>query len=85
MENQMKRGLLDVCVLASIKNEDSYGYQIVKDMSPYVEISESTLYPPSGPLSITEDFGSITTSLMKECKDFWHSKRSGRNSCRFTS
>ncbi len=45
MENQMKRGLLDVCVLAAIKNEDSYGYQIVKDMSDYVEISESTLYP----------------------------------------
>jgi PadR family transcriptional regulator PadR len=45
MENQMKRGLLDVCVLAAIKNEDSYGYQIVKDMSSYVEISESTLYP----------------------------------------
>lgn len=45
MENQMKRGLLDVCVLAAIRNEDSYGYQIVKDMSPYVEISESTLYP----------------------------------------
>ena len=45
MENQMKRGLLDVCVLAAIKSEDSYGYQIVKDLSPYVEISESTLYP----------------------------------------
>ena len=45
MENQMKRGLLDVCVLAAIKTEDSYGYQIVKDMSPFVEISESTLYP----------------------------------------
>ena len=45
MENQMKRGLLDVCVLAAIKYEDSYGYQIVKDMSAYVEISESTLYP----------------------------------------
>ena len=45
MENQMKRGLLDVCVLAAIKSEDSYGYQIVKDMSPFVEISESTLYP----------------------------------------
>ncbi len=41
----MKRGLLDVCVLAAIKNEDSYGYQIIKDMKPYVEISESTLYP----------------------------------------
>ncbi|MDD6188493.1 MAG: PadR family transcriptional regulator [Clostridiales bacterium] len=45
MDNQLKRGLLDVCVLAAIKNEDSYGYQIIKDMKPYVEISESTLYP----------------------------------------
>ncbi len=45
MDIQIKRGLLDVCVLASIKNSDSYGYQIIKDMKPYVEISESTLYP----------------------------------------
>ena len=45
MEIQMKRGLLDVCVLAAIKNQDSYGYQIIKDVKPYVKISESTLYP----------------------------------------
>lgn len=45
MDIQMKRGLLDVCVLAAIKNQDSYGYQIIKDMKPYVDISESTLYP----------------------------------------
>ena len=45
MDHQMKRGLLDICVLAAIKNEDSYGYQIIKDIKPYVEISESTLYP----------------------------------------
>ena len=45
MDIQLKRGLLDVCVLAAIKNEDSYGYQIIKDMKPYVSISESTLYP----------------------------------------
>lgn len=45
MDTQLKRGLLDVCVLAAIKNEDSYGYQIIKDMKPYIEISESTLYP----------------------------------------
>ena len=45
MDIQMKRGLLDVCVLASIKDEESYGYQIIKDVKPYVEISESTLYP----------------------------------------
>ena len=45
MDVQMKRGLLDVAVLTAIKNEDSYGYQIIKDLKPYMEISESTLYP----------------------------------------
>ena len=45
MDNQMKRGLLEVCVLAAIQNEESYGYQIIRDMKPYLEISESTLYP----------------------------------------
>ena len=45
MDIQMKRGLLDVCVLAAIQGEDSYGYQIIKDIKPYVDVSESTLYP----------------------------------------
>ena len=44
MDVQLKRGLLDVCVLAAIRNEDSYGYKIIKDMKPYLELSESTLY-----------------------------------------
>ncbi len=44
MDVQLKRGLLDVCVLAAIKTEDSYGYKIIKDMKPYIELSESTLY-----------------------------------------
>lgn len=45
MDIQLKRGLLDMCVLAAIKDEPSYGYRIIKDIKPYVEISESTLYP----------------------------------------
>jgi PadR family transcriptional regulator PadR len=44
MDIQLKRGLLDVCVLAAIKSEDSYGYKIIKDLKPYTELSESTLY-----------------------------------------
>lgn len=44
MDIQLKRGLLDVCVLAAIQDEDSYGYKIIKDVKPYVELSESTLY-----------------------------------------
>ena len=45
MDIQMKRGLLDVCVLAAIKDDESYGYRIIKDIKPYLDISESTLYP----------------------------------------
>ena len=44
MDIQLKRGILDVCVLAAIKDEASYGYKIIKDMKPYTEMSESTLY-----------------------------------------
>jgi PadR family transcriptional regulator PadR len=44
MDIQLKRGLLDVCVLAAIKDEDSYGYKIIKDLKPYIALSESTLY-----------------------------------------
>ena len=44
MDVQLKRGILDVCVLAAIKDDESYGYKIIKDMKPYIELSESTLY-----------------------------------------
>ena len=45
MDVQLKKGLLEFCVLAVLQRSDSYGYQIVKDVSACVEISESTLYP----------------------------------------
>lgn len=45
METQLKKGLLDVCVLTAIMNEDSYGYRIIETIKPYISVSESTLYP----------------------------------------
>ncbi|MCI5744742.1 MAG: PadR family transcriptional regulator [Erysipelotrichaceae bacterium] len=54
MDAQLKRGLLDVCVLKAIKKEDSYGYKIIKDMSPYIILSESTLYTILKRLEISE-------------------------------
>lgn len=45
MDTQLKRGLLEVCVLTILSKEDSYGYKIVRDLSEHVEITESTLYP----------------------------------------
>ncbi|MBQ7491878.1 MAG: PadR family transcriptional regulator [Clostridia bacterium] len=45
MDIQLKRGILEVCVLKALEKQDSYGYQIIKDLSPFVLLSESTLYP----------------------------------------
>ena len=45
MDAQLKRGLIEVCVLALLKKGDSYGYQLIKDVSGLIQVSESTLYP----------------------------------------
>lgn len=45
MNIQLKKGLLDVCVLSVLNRGESYGYKILKDLSAYVDLSESTLYP----------------------------------------
>ncbi len=45
MDIQLKRGLIEICVLKVLTSGDSYGYQLIKDISPHIEISESTLYP----------------------------------------
>ena len=45
MDSQLKKGSLEVCVLASLIKEDSYGYKIVQSLNKIMDISESTLYP----------------------------------------
>ena len=45
MDVQLKRGFLEICVLAALEKEGSYGYKIIKDISCCINISESTLYP----------------------------------------
>ena len=77
MDIQLKRGLLDVCVLAAIKNEDSYGYQIVKDMKPYVEISESTLYPILRRLEAAELLTVRTVEHNGRLRKYYHITSSG--------
>ena len=58
MDSQLKKGFLEYCVLAALRKDDSYGYKIVKDVSNYIEISESTLYPI---LKRLENAGFVTT------------------------
>ena len=45
MDAQMKRGMVEVCILSLLTRGDSYGYQLIKDIAPIMELSESTLYP----------------------------------------
>ena len=45
MDVQLRRGILDACVLAVLLRGESYGYRLVRDVGELIEISESTLYP----------------------------------------
>ncbi len=77
MDIQMKRGLLDVCVLAAIKDEDSYGYQIIKDIKPFIEISESTLYPILRRLEAAELITVRTAEHNGRLRKYYHITNAG--------
>lgn len=77
MDIQLKRGLLDVCVLAAIRKEDSYGYQIIKDMKPYIEMSESTLYTILKRLEIAEMLTVRTSEHGGRLRKYYHITEAG--------
>ena len=77
MDAQLKRGVLDVCVLAAIKNEDSYGYKIIKDLKPILTLSESTLYTI---LQRLEEAGMLTirtTEFEGRLRKYYHITHKG--------
>ena len=45
MDSQMKKGMVEVCILSLLSRGDSYGYRLIKDIEPIMTLSESTLYP----------------------------------------
>ncbi|MCD7933999.1 MAG: PadR family transcriptional regulator, partial [Oscillospiraceae bacterium] len=79
MDAQLKRGLLEVCVLTAIKKEDSYGYKIIKDISPYVEISESTLYPILKRLEASGCITEYTVEHNSRLRKYYKITESGMN------
>ncbi len=78
MDIQLKRGLLEVSVLAAIKNEDSYGYRIIKDISPHVAISESTLYPILRRLEAAELLTVYAVEHNGRLRKYYHITDAGR-------
>ena len=79
MDVQLKRGLLDVCVLAAIKNADSYGYKIIKDMKPYIEMSESTLYTILKRLELSKMLTVRTSEHDGRLRKYYHITELGLN------
>ena len=77
MDIQLKRGLLDVCVLAAIRSEDSYGYKIIKDMKPYIELSESTLYTILKRLEMSDMLTVKTAEHDGRLRKYYHITKDG--------
>ncbi len=69
---------MDVCVLAAIKNEDSYGYKIIKDMKPYIELSESTLYTILKRLEMADMLTVRTAEHSGRLRKYYHITERGR-------
>ena len=77
MDTQLKRGLLDVCVLTAIRNEASYGYKIIKDIKPYVEMSESTLYTILKRLELSNMLTITTMEHGGRLRKYYHITKAG--------
>ena len=78
MDIQLKRGLLDVCVLAAIQDEPSYGYKIIKDLKECISLSESTLYTI---LKRLEEANMLTVSTAEHggrLRKYYHITDAGR-------
>lgn len=79
MDVQLKRGLLEMCVLAAIRKQDAYGYQMIKDIKPYVDISESTLYPILRRLETAELLTVRTAEHNGRLRKYYRITQSGRD------
>ena len=78
MDIQMKRGLLEAAVLSAIRDADSWGYQIIKDIRPYVDISESTLYPILRRLEASGCLSVRTEAYSGRLRKYYHILPAGR-------
>ena len=78
LDPQMKRGLLEACVLSALARGDSSGYKIVTDLSVCVQVSESTLYPI---LRRLESGGALTVYSVEHnsrLRKFYHLTEQGQ-------
>ena len=63
MNPQFKKGVLELCVLALLRQRDCYGYEISEILSRRVDIADGTVYPILRKLKAD---GLLTTYLQEE-------------------
>lgn len=80
MDSQLKRGLVEYCVLANLSEGDSYGYEIVKSISRLMPITESTLYPILKRLEQQEKVETYSKEHNGRLRKYYRITRGGRNS-----
>ena len=78
IDPQMRRGLLDICVLSAVSRGDSYGYKIIKDISPCIRISESTLYPILRRLESSGCLTEYSVEHTSRLRKFYHITEEGQ-------
>ncbi|MGX7243740.1 PadR family transcriptional regulator [Enterococcus quebecensis] len=79
MDSQLKKGLLEYCILAILKKSDSYGYQIIKDLSNVITISESTLYPILKRLETKEELETYSMEHNSRLRKYYRITDNGRD------
>lgn len=77
MEIQLKKGLLDIVVLSTLINQDSYGYKIIQDISKVVKISESTLYPILRRLEIADCLSTYNVEHSGRLRKYYRLTKNG--------
>ena len=45
MNIQLKKGVMEIVVLSMLRRKDYYGYELVTEISKYIEMTEGTIYP----------------------------------------
>ena len=78
LDTQLKRGIVEVCVLAALLGKDSYGYQIVKDLAGIIDISESTLYPILKRLEASRSLEVYSVEHNGRLRKYYHITADGR-------
>ena len=80
MNSQIKKGILDLCVLALLEQGDSYGYDLAGSLARKVEVADGTVYPILRKLASE---GVVSTYLQESQngppRKYYHLTDAGRN------